>query len=128
MLKNKLLVFSSFLTAGLLSNSSSSNALGVADINKLAENIIVSISTTPNLIAALGYLGGLFFGVIGIIKLKDHVENPSSISLASVAIRLFIGGCMLSLPSFYDVMINTTAGGGLADTSGPTIATGDFKE
>lgn len=127
-MKDRINILLSAITIGVISGAGDANALGAADINKVAENFIMSISTLPHLISALGYLGGLFFGIMGVMKLRMHVENPGNAPLPSAAIRLFIGGIMLSLPTLYDVMTDTVGGGGINDAGGPNLVQVGFKE
>ncbi len=66
--------------------------------NDIASNIVGGIATIPGLISAICYVMGLLFAVLGILKIKDHVENPSQTQLKDGAIRLCIGGALLGLP------------------------------
>ena len=56
---------------------------------------------------------GILLGVLGILKIKDHVENPANAPLAHGAIRLAAGGGLLALPIVYEAM-QTTVGAGAA--------------
>lgn len=66
--------------------------------NDIATNITSGIATLPGLLAAICYVMGLIFAVLGILKIKDHVENPSQTQLKDGAIRLAIGGALFTLP------------------------------
>jgi hypothetical protein len=50
---------------------------------------------------------GLMLGVLGILKLKDHVENPSQTPMKDGAIRLASGGALFALPIVFEAMKNT---------------------
>ncbi len=55
-----------------------------------------------------------FFGVLGILKIKDHVENPSQTKLQDGAIRLVAGGGLFALPIVFEAMQ-----GSIGDGAGP---------
>ncbi|MCB1556632.1 MAG: hypothetical protein KDJ15_04875 [Alphaproteobacteria bacterium] len=73
----------------------------------VTSNIVDSIEDFPSLVSSFSYLLGLVFGVLGILKIKDHVESPGNAPLKEGAIRLGVGGALLALPFMYDVMLNT---------------------
>ncbi len=101
---------------------------GAADINKIGENIILSITGWPNFIAALSYLCGLALGVLGVLKIRTHVEKPDSVPLTQGLIRLFLGGAFLSMPMFYEVLQATIDGGAaVVDVAGPQLTRSCFK-
>ena len=82
----------------------------------IAENIINSIASLPGLLTGLAYMFGILLGVLGIMKIKDHVENPTNTPLKDGAIRLACGGALFALPIVFEAM-DTTIGEG-----GPTTA------
>ena len=88
--------------------------LGITmDINNLVANILDAIEDVPRLISAFAYLGGLWLGVMGLLKLREHVENPEQVKLHEGFARLIIGGALLSLPTVYQAMDEAIRGGGL---------------
>jgi hypothetical protein len=97
-------------------------AAGEAEANnfgKIAKNINTSIADLPGLLTAMCYLFGILLAVLGILKIKDHVENPSNTPLKDGAIRLCIGGFLFALPILFEAMANTIDAGtdGAATTS-----------
>ncbi len=66
--------------------------------NDIATNITTNIQSLPGLLAAVCYIMGLIFAALGVLKIKDHVENPSQTQLKDGAIRLAIGGALFGLP------------------------------
>ena len=50
---------------------------------------------------------GILLGVLGILKIKDHVENPGQTKLQEGAIRLAAGGGLFAMPIVYEAMRNT---------------------
>ncbi|MBK6896153.1 MAG: hypothetical protein IPH06_06145 [Alphaproteobacteria bacterium] len=87
--------------------------LGGMNFNSLLSYIVAETQLLPGLITAVAYLLGLLMGVIGILKLKDHVEDPARVSLKEGVINLIIGGAMFGLPAVFEAMWNTVGGGGL---------------
>lgn len=106
------------MTLGVLS-SSSAYASSPTGFN-VTRNIVASLENLPGLVTALAYLAGAFFGVIGILKIKDHVENPQT-PLKDGAVKLGTAGAMFALPYVFEVMQNTISGG--VSLGGPTLTT-----
>lgn len=77
------------------------------DFSDIAENITTSIEALPGMLTGLAYLMGLLLGVLGVLKVKDHVENPSQTPLKDGAIRMASGGALFALPIVYESMSNT---------------------
>ena len=55
---------------------------------------------------------GILLGVLGVMQIKDHVENPSQTPLKNGAIRLCAGGALFALPIVFESMLNTVGAGG----------------
>ncbi len=98
-------------TAGVLLSATPADAAGVNDFSSIATNINTSISSIPGLLTAMAYLFGILIGVLGILKIKDHVENPSNTPLKDGAIRLAAGGALFALPIMYQAMMATIGSG-----------------
>lgn len=94
------------MTAGILA-ASSGTAHATNNFNAIASNITSSIADLPGLLAGLSYMFGLLLAVLGIMKIKDHVENPSQTPLKDGAIRLLAGGALFALPIISDAMFQT---------------------
>lgn len=102
-------------TAGMLATSTASAAPPAADGNtfsSIASNINTSIQDLPGLLTALAYLFGILLGVLGILKIKDHVENPGQTPLKDGAIRLAAGGALFALVIVFESMLNTVGADG----------------
>lgn len=122
-LNKKSLRLGAAMTAGMLVGSSPAHANGGNDWSSIAQIIVTSVSDLPGLLTALAYLMGILFGVLGVLKIKDHVENPSQTPLKEGAIRLAAGGALFALPIITEAMTNTiTDGTGVAATSAPLNA------
>jgi hypothetical protein len=68
----------------------------------ISENMMKSIENIPGFLTAVAYLFGLILGILGIMKIKDHVENATQTSLKDGAIRLAAGGALFALPIVYE--------------------------
>ena len=81
------------------------------NFGSIAKNINTSIASLPGLLTGLAYMFGILLGVLGIMKIKDHVENPTQTPLKDAAIRLLCGGALFSLPIILEAMTNTVGSG-----------------
>ena len=81
------------------------------NISNIAENITNSISELPTLLSALSYMFGLLLAVLGVMKIKDHVENPTPTPLKDGSIRLAAGGALFALPIVTESVLNTIGDG-----------------
>ncbi|MGB0719984.1 MAG: hypothetical protein ACPGRX_05900 [Bdellovibrionales bacterium] len=81
--------------------------VGRNNFSSIAENITESIAELPGLLTGVSYLIGLLMGVLGIMKIKDHVENPTQTALKDGAIRMAAGGALFGLPIIYEAMFTT---------------------
>lgn len=115
MLRRTYYTMGAAMTFGMLSASSSAHAAagggGANNFSNIAGNIATSIQDLPGLLSALAYLFGVLIGVLGILKIKDHVENPTQTPLKDGAIRLAAGGALFALPIIYESMFETIGTG-----------------
>ena len=108
------------LTAGAIV-STAQKAEAANNFGNIAQNINGSISLLPSLISSLAYLFGVLLAVLGVMKLKDHVENPSQTPLKDAAIRLLCGGALFSLPIILEAMTSTIDDGTGAGASSAAL-------
>ena len=89
-----------------------SNAAGV-DINAstIAANMVTSVSSFPIFITWTAYLLGLLIGALAVLKIKDHVENPSQTPLRTPVIRFLLAGSLFALPMLFGAMQTLIDGG-----------------
>lgn len=88
-IKRKILMIQAGAVVALMAGMQDAKANNFGDI---AENIADSISVLPGLLTSIAYLFGLLLGVLGVLKVKDHVENPGQTPLKDGAIRMASGG------------------------------------
>ncbi len=100
--------FGAIATTGvLLGAEAHAGGGGANNFSEIAKNITLSIADLPGLLSALAYMFGLLLGVLGVMKIKDHVENPSQTPLKDGAIRLAAGGALFALPILFEAMTTT---------------------
>lgn len=76
----------------------SRDAFAQITIGEVIMNVGVSVSGFMDVLNFLAWVGGSILAVSGLMKLKDHVDDPHRTHL-NVSVRRFIaGGFMLSLP------------------------------
>ncbi len=98
------------MTAGMIA-STAGTAHAANNFSNIAQNITTSIQNIPGLLTALAYMFGILLGVLGILKIKDHVENPTQTPLKDGSIRLAAGGALFAAPIIFEAM-NTTLNNG----------------
>ena len=98
------------MTLGMISMASG-KAMAQTNVDNVVTNFTDAIANFPKLITGLAYLAGITLGVLGVMKLKDHVENPQNNPLKDGAVRLAAGGSLLALPFLFNVMTGTISGG-----------------
>ncbi len=99
------------MTAGMVAGSAGT-AHAANNFSSIAENMVLSVASIPGLLTALAYLFGILLGVLGILKIKDHVENPTQTPLKDGAIRLAAGGALFAAPIIFEAMSETLDDGG----------------
>lgn len=82
---------------------------GGETIGSVMCNVWESSDLIPGLLSGVAYLFGLFLGVMAIIKLKDHVENPNQTPLSESMKRFIAGGAFFALPIVLEAAYNTVA-------------------
>ncbi|WP_395173936.1 hypothetical protein [Roseibium alexandrii] len=50
---------------------------GGNDFSSIKENITTNISGLPGILSGLAYMFGVLLAVLGVLKIKDHVQNPA---------------------------------------------------
>ena len=95
------------------------------NFGNIAQNVTSSIQDVPGMLTGVSYMLGTLLGVLGILKIKDHVENPSQTPLQHGAIRLTAGGGLFALPIIYEAMTETIGANG-ANATAATLNAVDF--
>ena len=104
----KLHAFTIITLATLIATHSSASA---ATLGSLINNLIQSTDTVPGLLVGVSYLIGIVFGFLGIMKLKDHVENAAQVPVWEPIKRFIAGGSFFALPTVVSATVNTVSKG-----------------
>lgn len=114
-LNTKLLGFQVAAVMGFMASVEQANAQSAGNnFSSIARNITQSIEELPGLVTGVSYLVGMLMGVVGVMKLKDHVENPTQTPMKDGAVRLAAGGALFGLPIVFESMLNTIGTNGVA--------------
>ena len=89
------------------------------------DKIVTSFGGITGLISMFAYVLGIILLIGGILKIKDHVENPGQTDLKTGVIRVIIGGALFALPAVIDYA-TSTIGDQKQDTSMTTLKKGTF--
>lgn len=95
------------LSAAPVALFASVSAHAATNMGTLAANVQQSIANVPGLLTAVCYIFGVILVILGILKLKEHVEKPDQTPLKEAFIRLVIGGALFALPLLTTVAFNT---------------------
>lgn len=87
------------------------DTLGDRTIGDVICNLISGSSLIPTLLAAISYLFGLTLVVFGILKTREHVENPQQVQIWEPIKRFVAGGAFLALPIVLEAAMVTITGG-----------------
>jgi hypothetical protein len=117
-LENLTARLSAVATVGLMMGIS--DAYAGTGFQDATDNIVTSSSDIPNLISTVSYIGGAGLGVAGVLKMKQHVDNPTQAPLKDGLVRLGAGGGLLALPFVLNSM-STTIGDSAATVSPFTL-------
>ncbi len=93
-------------------------AVPVQAFAAILDNIVDSLERIPGLITGTAYILGLMFGVAGLLKIKEHVEEPNRAALKDGIIRLVVGGMLFAIPTMYAAMESLILGDGAGAVGG----------
>lgn len=85
----------------------------------MADSIIESFTSLTKLITAGSYIAGLGFSIGGIMKFKQHKDNPTNITIGQPITFILIAAALLFLPTILSVT-GATMFKGEGTTAGPT--------
>lgn len=123
LLNKKLNRLSAYTAASLVTGLMASGEASASGntFTTISKTITEQIGGLPGFITAISYVMGVLFAVLGILKIKDHVENPSNTPLKEGAIRLAVGGGLFVVPLVTEAMQN------LVGTSGTGVDVQSMK-
>jgi hypothetical protein len=91
-------------------------------------NIGLFNNEITGLISVLAYLLAIVIGAAGILKIKEHVEEPEKVTIREPIVRLLTAGALFGLPAIYKAMYTSITAGSLGffGTLQATITTSGF--
>jgi len=81
-------------------------------------NGMINFSAFPIFLNGIAYLIGLAMGVWGVLKIRDHVLDPSRVAVHEGVMRLLASGCFFSLPYLATILKSSFLSGGLMIAAG----------
>lgn len=110
------------VAAGVENDSAMSTIFGAAglgsfvlapfSVNTVLLLIDTSMNQVPGFISVVAYMLGMVIGVSGVLKIKEHIEEPEKTTIREPFIRLLTTGALFALPTLYDSLYNTVVGTG----------------
>lgn len=85
---------------------------GEQTLGDLAETATSSVAQIVDLIVALCYVSGIGFASAGVLKFKQHKDNPAQVTLGTCFMLLFIGIGLVWLPTMIEATGVTIFGTG----------------
>lgn len=73
-------------------------------------NFTEQISSIDGLLSVICFVVALCFGIAGVVKIRDHLEQPSKVTIREPLMRLLAAAFFVSLPTIVIVIIDSTIG------------------
>jgi intracellular multiplication protein IcmD len=70
-------------------------------LGAMAEAVTGSLATFAKLVTGLGYLAGLIFAVLAVLKFKAHRDNPAQVPISTPIVLMFVAVGLLFLPGLF---------------------------
>ena len=96
-------------------------AAAAVTFQEVSNNIISSFQNIPGLLSIMCYITGIILVILGVIKIKEHMEKPDQTPLKEGATKLVVGGALLAVPFLLDVVLNTITAGGAGTVAGVSV-------
>lgn len=80
-------------------------------LGQVINNVVNSSSSIPGLFGGLSYLFGVYLGIVGVLKLREHVESPGNVPIWEPVKKFLTGGAFFALPTVLEAAYNTVANG-----------------
>lgn len=76
-------------------------------IATMGDQVKDQIGSLTDLIGAASFVVGLVFGASGLLKFKQHSDNPQGNPLSHAMVRLLVAGLPISLPAVMGTSVGT---------------------
>ncbi|TAK74366.1 MAG: type IV secretion protein IcmD [Gammaproteobacteria bacterium] len=85
-------------------------AFAISGIGSVATQVTTNISAIAKLVTAAAYVAGMAFAVTGIVKFKQHKDQPTQYPISTPIAFIFIGAALIFVPSIFSVSGHTLFG------------------
>lgn len=91
----------------------------VTDIGDMASGLQAQAGDIADLIGAAAFLLGICIAIIGLLKFRQHSQNPndSSARLSTAFTLVFVGAALVAVPTTLGVGIGSLFGSGSTNVS-----------
>ncbi len=91
----------------------------VTDIGDMASGLQAQAGDIADLIGAAAFLLGICIGIVGLMKFRQHSQNPNdpSARLSTAFTLVFVGAALVAVPTTLGVGIGSLFGTGAANVS-----------
>lgn len=111
----------SLVTGALLLFINPAFAQAAANIGTVMTTVTTNTGTIPTLLTSLSYITGIGFTIMGLIKMRDYVDNPSQNFMKDALARLGIGAALILLPFAIQVAAGSVGAAASATISRPSL-------
>lgn len=112
---NKLKTKTQLMSAAMITGAFvSTSAQAQEDFNAYTKAISGEVGGVPDVVAYLCYIGGFCLAGLGVVGLKQHVENPQGTPMKTPLAKLGFGGMMMALPPVVAAIQGSGADAGTA--------------
>lgn len=91
----------------------------VSDIGDMASGLQTQAGNIGDLIGAAAFLLGIALGIIGLLKFRQHAQNPNdpSARLSAAFTLVFVGAALVAIPTTLGVGVNSLFGTGATNVT-----------
>ena len=108
------------VAAGIAASLHASGAgAQVSNIGDVASGLQSQAGNIGDLIGAAAFLLGIALGIIGLLKFRQHAQNPNdpSARLSAAFTLLFVGAALVAIPTTLGVGVNSLFGTGATNVT-----------
>ncbi|MDE0305466.1 MAG: hypothetical protein OXI87_11400 [Albidovulum sp.] len=91
----------------------------VGNIGDVAAGLQSQAGSIADLVGATAFILGIFLGIAGLLKFRQHAQNPNdpSARLSTAFTLVFVGAALVAIPTTLGVGIGSLFGGGATNVS-----------
>lgn len=110
--------FSAVVMTGIMMGVSNEALASSASFKSYTQGLATKTESVADVVTYISYIGGVVLAGLGIVGLKNHVENPSQEPMKNGLAKLGFGGMLLAFPTITDALQTDATGAGTATFSG----------